>query len=381
VRIVHVVTLVGDDGAYGGPVSVATGHLGELAARGHEVELLALWRGAAAAPGELDGVPLRTRRARALVPGQGFLGLFHPLFALDLWRRLRGADVVHVHAGRDLVSLAALAVAVLRRRPFVVQTHGMVQPRRAAVARLFDRVYVPLLRRARRALVLTAQEEAGLREVFGRKAPPLLRLPNGVRVTDTGEPRADSGDVLYLARLHERKRPETFVEMAALVHKEAPGARFTMHGSDEGSLAAVLDLVEARGLTGTVTYAGPLDHATAVRRTAAASVYVLPSVNEPFPMSLLEALAAGTPSVCTESCGIAPELAARRAALVTDGSPESLAEAVLSLLNDPALRHRLARAGHRAIDEAFSITAVADRLETVYTDAGVSASAPPPAGR
>jgi glycosyltransferase involved in cell wall biosynthesis len=366
VRIVHVVTLVGDDGAYGGPVSVATGQLGELAARGHEVELLALWRGAAAAPGTLDGVPLRTRRARSLVPGQGFLGLFHPLFAVDLWRRLRGADVVHVHAGRDLVSLAALAVAVLRRRRFVVQTHGMVQPRRSAVARFFDRVYVPLLRRARRALVLTAQEEAGLREVFGRKSPPLLRLPNGVRVVDAGLPETTPGDVLYLARLHERKRPEAFVEMAALVHKEAPEARFTLHGSDEGRLPAVLDLIDARGLTGTVTYAGPLDHATAVRRTAAACVYVLPSVNEPFPMSLLEALAAGTPAVCTDSCGIAAELAARGAALVTDGTPEAMADAVLSLLTDPSLRRSTTEAGHQAIREAFSITSVADRLEGVY---------------
>ncbi|MCZ0970953.1 glycosyltransferase [Streptomyces albulus] len=149
-RIIHVVTLVGDNGAYGGPVGVATSQLGELAGRGHEVGLVALWRGRGAPPRTLDGVPLHARRARTCVPGQGFSGLFHFGLLPLLWRLAGRADVLHLHAGRDLVSLAALAAAVLRRRPFLAQTHGMVQPRRTAPARAFDRCFVPLLRARRR---------------------------------------------------------------------------------------------------------------------------------------------------------------------------------------------------------------------------------------
>lgn len=374
-RILHTVTLVGDDGAYGGPVSVATGQLTELAARGHETDLVSLWRGAAAPPPTVDGVPLRAHRARAFVPGQGFLGLFHPRLALTLWRLTGRADVVHVHAGRDLVSLAALAVAVLRRRPFVAQTHGMVQPRRSIAVRLFDRCYVPLLRRARAVLALTDSEEAGLREVLGPEGPPPVRLPNGVRPSEgkadgrdeRGEPEEE--DVLFLARLHPRKRPEAFVRMAALVRRERPLARFTLHGADEGRLAEVRRLIEAEGLTGAVEYGGPLDHAAALRRLARATVYVLPSVDEPFPMSVLEALAAGTPVVCTDRCGIAADLERRGAAAVTDGTPERLAEVVLRLLADPPLRERTAAAGRAAVEEEYAIAAVTDRLEDLYRSA------------
>jgi len=370
VRIVHVVTLVGDDGAYGGPVSVAAGQLAELAARGHEAELVSLWRGATAPPPTVDGVPLRAHRARVLVPGQGFLGLFHPRLAVTLWRRAGRADVLHVHAGRDLVSLAALAVAVLRRRPFVVQTHGMVQPRRSAVARLFDRCYVPLLRRARGALVLTGEEGAGLREVLGPDGPPLHRLPNGVRPgTDGGAGGRGEADVLFLARLHAVKRPEAFVRMAALVHRKHPGASFTLHGADEGRLAEVRRLIAEEDLGGAVAYGGPLDHAAALRRLARATVYVLPSEAEVFPMSLLEALAAGTPVVCTRACGIAAGLERRGAAQVTDGSPEQLAEAVLRLLEDRPLRERAAAAGRAAVEEEYSIASVTDRLEGLYRSA------------
>ncbi|SED40489.1 Glycosyltransferase involved in cell wall bisynthesis [Streptomyces sp. 2112.3] len=364
-RVTHVVTLVSDDGAYGGPVSVATGQLGELASRGHAVELVSLWRGRGAPPRSVDGVPLRARPARTLVPGQGFLGLFHPGLLPLLWRSAGRAEALHLHAGRDLVSLAGLAVAVVRRRPFVVQTHGMVQPRRSAVARLFDRVYVPLLRRAAAALVLTDEEEAGLRQVLGPRGPRLVRLPNGVR-TRPDDTNRSAADVLFLARLQSRKRPEAFVRMAALVHRKRPEVSFTLHGSDEGRLAEVRRLIAEEGLGEVVTYGGALDHDAAVQRTARATVYVLPSVDEPFPMSVLESLAVGTPVVCTDSCGIAPALERREAAVVTDGSPEALADAVLHLLEDRPLRERVTRAGREAVEEEFSLAAVADRLTELY---------------
>ncbi|OQD52076.1 glycosyl transferase [Streptomyces phaeoluteigriseus] len=367
-RLVHVVTLVSDDGAFGGPTSVALAQLGECATRGHDVTLVSLWRGRSPAARRLGAVRFLSRPAWRVVPGRGCLGLMHPLLLRDLWRAMGRADVVQLHAGRDLVSLAALVVARLRRTAFITQTHGMVEPRSSPVARVFDRLYVPLLRRSRCCLVLTERERRALTDVLGPEGPPLVSLPNGLRSVgdEAGTlPRSDR-EVIFLARLHPRKRPETFVEMAALVHKEVPEARFTLFGADEGSLPAVRRLIADRGLTGVVSYGGALEHSAALKAYRKAAVYVLPSVDEPFPMTVLEALAEGTPVVCTDSSGIAAELTRRGAALVTDGSPETLADAVCLLLADETLRRSLAEAGRRAIEEVFSIRAVVDRLEDVY---------------
>ena len=364
----HVVTLVSDDGAYGGPVSVATGQLAELAGRGHDTALIALWRGAGPVPGEVDGVPLKAVRARTLVPGQGFLGLLNPRLLTVLWREAGRADVLHLHVGRDLVSLAGLTAAALRGTPCLVQTHGMVAPRGGVVARAFDAVFRPLLRRARGCLVLTEQEQGELAVVLGPGHPPLLRLPTGVRARPRGGP-ADPALVLYLARLHPRKRPEAFVAAAALLSERLPDPRFVLHGSDEGSLGAVEQAIARDGLGSRVSYAGPLSHQDALNRLAGAAVYVLPSVDEPFPMSLLEALAAGTPVVATSSCGIAAHLERTGAALITDGSPEALAGAVERLLTDEALRGRTVAAGYAAVEDAYSLKAVADQLTGHYRQA------------
>ncbi len=205
-------------------------------------------------------------------------------------------------------------------------------------------------------------------EVIGPEGPPLLRLPNGVRPARDAvvERRRHAPEVLFMARLHPRKRPEAFVEMAALVHRKLPEVRFTLHGADEGSLPAVRQLIAAHRLTDVVSYGGALSYAEALRAYTNAAVYVLPSVDEPFPMTVIEALSAGTPVVCTDTCGMADELARRGAAIVTDGSPQAMAEAVHEVLADENKRDGLVRAGKRAVEEAFSIHAVADRLEELY---------------
>lgn len=86
-------------------------------------------------------------------------------------------------------------------------------------------------------------------------------------------------------------------------------------------------------------------------------------------MSVLEALALGTPVVCTRSTGISDELERRGAAVVTDGSPEQLAPATEAILTDPQLRDQLISVGHRAVSEVFCIDAVAAILEKLYLSA------------
>jgi len=275
-----------------------------------------------------------------------------------------------VHTGRDLASLAALVVAALRHKPVVVQTHGMVDVRTGPRARAFDLLLRPLVKRASACLVLTPAEALSLATVLGEGAPPLVRVPNGVRRGLHHRSTSDApATVLYLARLHKRKNPTAFVRAAKIVLREVPDARFDIYGPDEGELGDVQSEIDRLSLDAFVTYHGAVDHEKAQRITASADVYVLPSTREPFPMTVLEALAVGTPVVCTSSTGISAELDRRGAAMVTDGSPEQLALATINILRDPELRSRLVQAGDTAVSEIFSIDAVAATLEETYDQA------------
>lgn len=372
----HVLTLVDAESSYGGPLSVALGQCRELVRRGHRAQIVAGWRGPGRPPGELEGVPVHLFPVRQVVPVGRFSGLLAPALVAWLGRHARDHDVGHVHLARDLVPLTAAGVLAAAGVPYVTQTHGMVMPdaRRSAV--VMDRALtLPVLRRARHRLALTDREEAGLRTLLG-PGVPVERLPNGIEIpsdVEPADPAAAGGvpDVLFLARLHPRKRVLDFARAAAILIDEEVRARFSIVGPDDGDLARLRELIDARpAWTAGIRYEGALAHADAVRRIARCSVYVLPSVDEPFPMTLLEALSLGRPAVCTSTCGIAPVLRERDAAVVIDEGPEPLVATLRALLGDPAGRAGLSQRAAATAREVFSIEAVGDRLLAMTASAG-----------
>jgi glycosyltransferase involved in cell wall biosynthesis len=156
--------------------------------------------------------------------------------------------------------------------------------------------------------------------------------------------------------------------MAAELRRRGVEATFALVGPDDGELRAVQRLIADKGLQTFVCYEGPLDYGAVQRRMTQADLYVLPSVDEPFPMSLLEALSLGLPSVCTDSCGLADVLQEHGAAVVTDGTVNGLASAVQAILTSPPLRSELSSNALKMIAERFSMQAIGDQLERSYRE-------------
>jgi glycosyltransferase involved in cell wall biosynthesis len=367
VRILQVVPYLSSDGAFGGPVSVAVEQTAALAGLGHRVALLAGWDGRVRPA--VDGVALRLVRAvRGRLPLSAVLAPGVPLAILAARRHV---DVVHLHAGRDLVSLTAM-LALRGHRRVVLQPHGMVMPDERPLARLVDALIVrPAMRRAVAVLALTDDEERGLHRVAGGGAR-VERIRNGIRVGRPELDRATDAPVLFLARLHPRKQAPVFVAAAAEVLAAGIDRRFEVAGPDEGDLGRVEDAIAASGRPDRIRLTGAVEPAEAGRRLAAAAVYVLPSTGEVFPMTVLESLAAGTPVVLSDDCGLAPELAADGAAVVVPPTPSAVARAVSGLLTDEPARRALAARGVAVVRQRYGIAAVARRLETLYSGAGAS---------
>jgi glycosyltransferase involved in cell wall biosynthesis len=367
VHILHVVTLVSANGAYGGPVAVAVGQTQALAELGHDVTLVAGWDGQARL--SVSKVDVQLLRARQIVPGTGFAGLCSPGVWKDVRRRAADADVVHVHLGRDMVSLPAALVAQLCRRPLVVQTHGMVRSDNRLKARALDALLTRrVLRHSAAQLVLTDEEESDAPVVAGR-ALNTVRVANGVTIPEISATWDGTSvpEVIYCARLHERKRPVAFVEMVAAFFEAGGVARFTMYGPDEGELPAVMKAIDSHGLGSRVKYLGALAPADVLTRLSLAQAYVLPSINEPFPMSLLEAMSLGLPAVITDSTGVSAGFERNGAAHVTDGTPRAMAQALLEVFASVAEWKVRSSRARLEIAEHYQSEAVARHLEELYT--------------
>lgn len=366
-NIAHIVTYVSPDGAFGGPVRVAMGHAAALAERGHSVTVYA------AAPVRhttavlQDGYTLRLFPARKL-PGLGFAGMSGQGLSHALTLEAPRIDVAHVHLARDLVTLPA--VRRLRRAgvPYVVQPHGMIDKSSHLLAGPIDSWETKAaLRGASSVLVLTRQEESALSDLLGGLR--IEQISNGINASEFPADSPRDIDVLFLARLHPRKRPRAFVEMAVILGRDFPDACFVIAGADEGAGRETQQAIDAAGMGERLRWIGAVAPDQTDALLARSKVFVLPSVGEVFPMTLLEAFRAGTPSVVTHSLGVADDAAQYGAIRVTDGTPRQLADAVSELLSDASAVEATRRGGYAFLRDRLDIGAVVDVLERSYREA------------
>lgn len=266
----------------------------------------------------------------------------HPvndLRAVAAIRRLtREADVVHAHGLRA----GALTWLARPRAPLVVTLHNAL-----TAGGFIGFVYGVLERvvaRADRVLVVSPDLGERMRRLGARDVRPAVvpaRRPRPAARTPQ-EVRAELGLgeralVLALARLAQQKGLNTLLDAAAGVE----GALFAVAG--EGPLRGELQArIDAEGLP--VVLLGNRDDVPDL--LAAATVAVWASRWEGQPLSVSEALMAGTPVVATATGGI-PGLVGDAGILVPYGDGDALRSAVLKVVGDAAEAGRLARAAAR----------------------------------
>ncbi|BDZ42743.1 hypothetical protein GCM10025865_20420 [Paraoerskovia sediminicola] len=206
-RIISVVTLFTPDGAYGGPTRVAVNQARELIARGHDVRLVGGCSGFDVVPSQVDGVPVTLFPVRRAVPRTGFAGLVAPQMLRWLRTATDGADLVHVHAARDLVTLPAALMALRKNVPYVLQTHGMIDASERRSAALLDAIWTRrLLRGAGAVLHLTERERSDLLDVVGGPEIQLVEVLNGVPLPASAPPRSRRTSCISPAFRHANVR-------------------------------------------------------------------------------------------------------------------------------------------------------------------------------
>ena len=292
-------------------------------------------------------------------------------------RRLPRPDVVHVFGFRDPVGTLVAAWARHHRIPYVFEPLGMFRPkwRKVRLKRVMDTAFGRGL--ARDAAVVIATSEFERAEIAasgvprdhvrirGNGFPPPLERgsTNGTlrRAIGLGD---DAPVVLYVGRIAHGKG----IDLLLAAARELRDAHFVLLGPDgaDGTRDAVLAAQREPGLAGRLHLLPPSESARPLELYADADVFVLPSRGESFGMVAAEAAAAGTPAVVTDRCGIA-EFVRDRAALVVPYEANGIREGIGRLLDDDALRARLA-AGGVEVAEELSWPRIVRRQEAIYRE-------------
>lgn len=161
-------------------------------------------------------------------------------------------------------------------------------------------------------------------------------------------PRTDTKDkvVTFLGRITMQKGPEYFVEAAAKVLRKSKNVRFVMAGNGD-MMNDMIRLAAKRDIADRFHFTGFLKGRQVYEMLRHSDVYIMPSVSEPFGISPLEAMEMGVPSIISKQSGCAEIL---QNVIKTDyWDIDAMADAIHSILNNPALYKTLRDEGIREI--------------------------------
>jgi glycosyltransferase involved in cell wall biosynthesis len=265
---------------------------------------------------------------------------------LQLVRHMRRAEGIAI-ASRPghIIQLADLAL------PGVI-TVGLEQMNLHSHAKNLRRAMIRRYRELDALAVLTDQDREAYERALNGSAPPMWRLPNTVRAIEP--PRADlSAKRIFAAGRYTPQKGYDF-----LIHAFAPVARkhpdwelkIFGRGQTKSRLQARID---QEGIGEQATLAGPTDDVPG--EMAQASIYVLSSRFEGFPLVLVEAMSKGMACVAFD-CPTGPADIVddhRNGLLVPAKDVEGLTAALLEMVEDEELRRRC---GDAAIETARDYT-------------------------
>ena len=172
--------------------------------------------------------------------------------------------------------------------------------------------------------------------------------------------------VLFVGRVAPEKAIDTLVRAVAMARVRVPDLALWIVGdgtsrTDLEALARTLDVSEHVTFWGQQMETAPF--------FSGADVFAMSSISEGLPMSLLQSMSLGTPSILTDVDGMGEVLRLTGAGLLVPvGDPEAMATAMVRVAEDPDLRAQLSRRALTAYQEHFTLERMAAGYMERYLD-------------
>jgi glycosyltransferase involved in cell wall biosynthesis len=170
--------------------------------------------------------------------------------------------------------------------------------------------------------------------------------------------------VLFLGRLTIQKGPEFFLDAAKKVLDYGIQTKFVVAGAGD-MLPRLINKAVDLNISNNIIFTGRLTEDEVKHIYRIANVYVMPSVSEPFGITALEAISAGTPTIISKTAGAAEAIT--NCLQVDFWDVDEMANKIISLLNYDVLHKTMAFEGQKEI-ELFTWDRVAERTIDVYKE-------------
>ena len=300
---------------------------------------------------------------------------------------IRAADIVHLHTLWNSINVIARQECGLHHRPYVLMPHGMLDPYSLTVKRWRKALYLWAIERrnimSAQRLIYTTAEEA---RMAGIKSPS---VPKGVVIPLGGDAPFENSDelaaeflqrftrarnrrqLLFLGRLHFKKGLDRILVVLPSIRRVFPDVLLTVVGDGTAEFETMLkSTIAAQKLEDSVMLTGRLDGAAKWGAYASAELFLLPSRQENFAITVAEAMQMGIPVVISDRVNTWPYVQAAGAGVVLDEErmESGLERAIFTLLRDRGTLRLMGKRGQEFARKNLTWAEAAGKLLKCYNE-------------
>ncbi len=296
-----------------------------------------------------------------------------------LWQHITEYDLVHVHAIFSYASTIAMAIARIKKVPYINRPLGQLCEWSLQQSKLRKQIYLNVIERSNllhsKSLHFTAQQEQVEFNLLALNIPNFI-LPHGVQIPTLIPDAQDQIRqilqipdrrplILFMSRLHQKKGLEYLI--SALGKLKKYNFAFAIAGSGEPDYVnQIKDLLVTHDICDRTHLLGFVKGETKNLYLQGADLFALTSHSENFGIAAIEALASGTPVLITDGVAIAPMVKEYAIGYATKLDVEAITSTLESFLQnfDTTVPNR--QNYQQIISENYSWQSISIQLAKIY---------------
>jgi glycosyltransferase involved in cell wall biosynthesis len=291
-----------------------------------------------------------------------------PSMFIEMIKERKKYDVIHAHSQLFLSTNLCALVKKIGSSPLVITNHGLESQN---VPDWVNNTYNPTIARwtlnsADRVLCYTENDKEKL-ERIGIKPEKIVIVHNGI---DTGvfkpsdEMHVRNNRILWIGRFVRGKGVQYLIEAMAILVKDRPELKLLLIGS--GPYKEVIDkMIIDLNLEKNVEIKGSIPNNELPCIYQSSDVFILPSLFEGLPRTVLEAMSCGTPIVCTRLPQLI-DIVDGCAYMVSVKDPEAIADGIVKILSDESTSQKFAACGRKRVIDDYSWEDTVKKTINVY---------------
>ncbi len=291
---------------------------------------------------------------------------------------IKNYDIVHLNTYRGLETIFAWKCAKKYKIPYVTSPRGSILRimKKQKLKYLYDILWGYNILKDSKKIIAQSLVEAKQCETMNVKKGKIEIIPNGIDLSEFKKlPKRknfrkkysidnDEKIILFLGRINKIKGLDILVKAFANLEKEVNNIRLVIIGPDDGYLNDLKNQINLLNISDKILLTGSLFGKEKLEAYVDADIYVLPSIYENFPNSVLEACAIGLPIVMTNACGLT-NVINNKAGYAVPYDDSQLQSTIKRLLINDKIRKKFGKAGKK-IAKKFTWERSGKLLENIY---------------